>query len=382
MITVADILALPAFHTVEAINADADAYTRRVDNVGIVDATPDEDAYSDYLPHEFIVTNLGFVRNDPAACEASLCTLLSRNLSAVAIRNIYDVDITKRVHEASRRSGTPLFIYTGEYYEQVIFQSMKLIERDQADSDRASLVDSLLRRRSADEVRTLIYDAFHATGATIQCAEVKPLSHDDASLYAHIDELEHVTESIRASWSRIETAQVFRYHDRALLVVTFDRPPDAFFLETDSEFIQLLRPFPNMLCGISEEIPLSQGDIALRQAAAAFTFAQAEQEHIVRWASLNACAFEAAARADRMITSTCELYQRVIEKHDEKHNGNLAGTARALAETGGDVREAADALFQHPNTVRNHMRKLKSIFGMHDATDRELIRFLMLVHLA
>ncbi len=382
MITVADILALPAFHHVEAFSADADAYGRQVDNVGIVDATPDEDEYSDYLPHEFIVTNLGFVRDDPAACERSLCKLLARNLAAVAIRNVYAMEIPESVREASRRSGTPLFIYSGEYYEQVIFQSMKLIERDRADANKSALVDALKSRRSPDEARALIYEAFQATGATIQCAEVRPLSFDEASLYAQIDELGAVTRSIQADWSRIETAQAFRYHDRALLVVTFDRPPGAFSLETDSEFIQLLRPFEHVLCGISEELPLSQGDVALRQAAAAFTFARAEGEQVVRWASLNERAFEAAAQADRMISSTCALYQQVIQQHDEAQGSNLSDTARALAASCGDVREAAQSIFQHPNTVRNHMRKLKALFGMHDATDRELTRFLMLVFLA
>ena len=64
MITVADILALPAFEEVTPIAKCPHAGTRLVHNVGILDCPPDYNKYSVYYPGEFIVTNLGFANND------------------------------------------------------------------------------------------------------------------------------------------------------------------------------------------------------------------------------------------------------------------------------------------------------------------------------
>ncbi len=140
MVTVADILALPAIYEWELLTEVPNALGRRVVNIGVFDAMPDESEYDDYLPGEFIISNMGFARESQRDAEHALCTILARNVAAVAIRNVYDIRITDKIRAASLRSSTPLFVYQGEYYEQVIFQAMKLIERDAQDSDVAVFV--------------------------------------------------------------------------------------------------------------------------------------------------------------------------------------------------------------------------------------------------
>ncbi len=393
MITTADILALPAIHEWELLAGAPDALQRRVINLGIMDAAVGKDAYADYVPGEFILSNMGFARDDADLAERSLATMVSRDLAAVAVRNVHELPISQRVLDASNASGTPLFLYRGEYYEQVIFQGMKLLERDCADADIAHLIDGLLRNRTPEQTRQVFYEALRATGATIQCAVLQPTAADEASLYAQIDDLVSVTDQIRRTWERVETASVFRYHDCAIMVITYNRPPAAFQMESDSEFIQLLRPYGRIVCGISEEVPLGQGDLAVREAFGALGAARAQGDTltgdtspgrnrtVLRWADMRVGAFRDAAAQDRLITSTCQLYQQMLANHDEQHGSDLLATARALADTVGDVRAAAETLFQHPNTVRYRLRKLKVIFNMEDATDRELTRFLMLVFL-
>lgn len=382
MVTVADIVALPAFHKVEVVAGAPGALQRAVRNVGIMDTAPGEDAYSDYVAGELIVTNLGFARDDAALAERALCQMLERPLAALAVRNVHGLPLGDGPRAASEASGTPLLAYEGEYYEHVIFQAMQLLERDRADSDRARLIDELLARGSAENVRAVLHEATGATGATVQCAVLRPAASDEASLYAQIDELTAVCDAIKASWERVEGATALRYHDCALLLVTYHRPPEAWGLEADSEFVRLLQPHGRFMAGISEELPLGQGDLAVREAFHALEHGQAEGRAITRWAAMGASAFQAAARSDRLIASTCALYRQMLANHDEAHDGSLLETARALADSCGDVRAAAEALFQHPNTVRYRMRRMREVLDLPDATDRELARFLMLAFLA
>ena len=381
MITVADILALPAVHSWKMLGGKPAALQRKVWNLGIMDASMGDDAYSEYRPGEFILTHLGFARDEPQLADASLCAMVSRDLAALAVRNTHDLPITDDAIAASNASGTPLIVYEGEYFEQVIFQGMKLLERDKVDSDIARLIDGLLQSRTAESIREVFYDAIKASGSTVQCAVLRPTGGDEASLYAQIDELVDVATSIKKEWERVETANVFRYHDCAIVLVTYNRPPAAFGIQTESEFMQLLRPHGRLVGGISEELPLGEGDLAVREAFAALEGAKPGREPLVRWAGMGLTAFRRAAQSDRLISSTCELYQQMLRDQDEKGDSDLLGTARALAEACGDVRAAAEALFQHPNTVRYRLRKLKSVMNMEDATDRQFTRFLMLVFL-
>lgn len=405
MVTVADIIALPAFHEVKVLAGAPDALSRPVVNVGIMDATPSDTAYGDYLAGEFIVTNLGFAREDAAAAEQALCLMLERPLAALAVRNVHGLDLGDAIMAASNASGTPLLAYEGEYYEHVIFQAMQLLERDRADSDLGRLIDGLLASASPEGIRQVFYEMLQASGSTVQCAVLRPIGGDEASLYAQIDELSAVTTAIKRDWERVETANVLRYHDCALVAVTYHRPPEAWALEQDSEFMQLLQPHGRFVAGISEEVALGEGDLAVREAFAALEHAwdrcgqgrgpgarkggacgegrpEAREGAIVRWAALGAEAFRLAAKSDRLISSTCELYRQTLAKHDDACGDSLLPTACALAESCGDVRAAADALFQHPNTVRYRMRKMKSVLNLGEATDRELMRFLMLMDLA
>ncbi|WP_165062640.1 MULTISPECIES: PucR family transcriptional regulator [unclassified Adlercreutzia] len=381
MITVADILALPAFHKWDLLGGSFLLSQRKVWNMGIVDAAVAEDAYSDYRPGEFIVSNLGFARDNYELAERSLCAMLSRDLAAMAIRNVYGIPITDAIKKASNKSGTPLIVYEGEYYEQIIFQGMKLLERDKIDSDIARLIDGLLQSRTPESIREVFYQAIKASGSTVQCAVLRPINGDEASLYAQIDELVGVTTFIKREWERVETASVFRYHDCAIVLVTYNRPPAAFSIQTESEFMQLLQPHGRLVGGISEELPLSEGDLAVREAFAALENAKPGKQPIVRWAAMGVSAFKKAAQSDRLISSTCELYKQMLQDQDEKSDSNLLGTAEAFAAARGDVRATAEALFQHRNTVRYRLHKLKAVLNMEDASDRELAYFLMLVFL-
>lgn len=381
MITVADILALPAVHTWELLGGGSAGLQRKVWNVGIMDAAMGDDAYADYRPGEFILTNLGFARDDPALADESLRAMVSRDLAALAVRNTHGLPITEAAVAASDASGTPLIVYEGEYFEQIIFQGMKLLERDKVDSDIARLIDGLLQSRTAESIREVFYEAIKASGSTVQCAVLRPTGGDEASLYAQIDALAAVATSIKKEWERVETANVFRYHDCAIVLVTYNRPPAAFSIQTESEFMQLLRPHGRLVGGISEEFPLGEGDLAVREAFAALEGAKPGREPLVRWAGMGVTAFRRAAQSDRLISNTCDLYQQMLRDYDERHDSGLLATARAFAEACGDVRAAADALFQHPNTVRYRLHKLKAVLSMEDATDRQLARFLMLVFL-
>lgn len=137
VITVADILALPAFEQVQPLVLCEGAELREVHNVGILDCAPDKDGgYESYIPGEFIVTNLGFAHDDPELSERSLLVLIARGVSGIALKKAYRPIVSDRVRAASEAAGVPMYLYDGGYHEVVAYQALDLIRRDGEQSDR------------------------------------------------------------------------------------------------------------------------------------------------------------------------------------------------------------------------------------------------------
>lgn len=170
MITVADILALPAFERIDLVAPIEDAGEHRVYNVGILDCPPSINDYSAYMPGEFILTNLGFCYEDPDLSDASLIAMIERRVAAIAVKRVYSPCFTDAVAQASVRMGVPVYLYSGAYHERVAFESLNLLQRDLDASDKSDAVDTLLSGKPKAQVRQEINKLAGLTGSTMRCS--------------------------------------------------------------------------------------------------------------------------------------------------------------------------------------------------------------------
>ena len=383
MITVADILALPAFERVQPLALCAGAEMREVRNVGILDCSPDmEQGYASYLPGELIVSNLGFARDDPELSERSLLVLIARDVAAIALKAVYRPIVSDRVRAASEQAGVPLFLYDGAYHEVVAYQALDLIRRDAEQSNKGRILDDLLSGHDPQATRAALYELAGTTGSTMQCVAMAPRTFDECSLYATLDALAVVLADFKRDWDDVvEAVFALRYHGTLLAFVSYAQPPAGVRTRSEEDLAARILAIGPVQLGVGEETPLSDGDMSVREALAALKTAQVEGGALVTWADLHHDAFRAAASEGRLFWRTAALHRALLEEHDDVHGTELAATAEAVARAYGDLRLAAEALHQHPNTVRYRLRKAKDVLGMADSPDREFAFFLGLVYL-
>lgn len=382
MITVADILALPAFEQVQPITRRAASTAREVRNVGILDCAPDkDDGYLSYTPGEFVVTNLGFARDDPELSERSLLVLIARGVSGIALKKVYRPIVSDGVVAAAEEAGVPLFLYDGAYHEVVAYQALDLIHRDGEQSDKGRILDELLSGHDPQATRAALYELAGVTGSTVQCIAVAPRQLDECSLYATLDAVSDVLSEFERDWDVVEATFVFRYHGALLALVSYAQPPAGVRTRSEGDLVNRLLAAGAVSLGVGEETPLSDGDMSVREALAALKTAQIEREGMVSWADLHHDAFRAAASEGRLFWRTAALHRALLEEYDDAHGTELAVTCASVARAYGDVRLAAEALHQHPNTVRYRLRKAKAVLGMADSPDREFTFLLGLVYL-
>lgn len=380
MITVADILSLPAFEHVEPIAVCNHAGSRPVHNVGIMDVSPDYNEYSVYMPGEFIVTNLGFANGDEKASEQALVAMISRGVSAIAVKTVYGPSITDRVREVSLEYGVPVYLYTGAYHEMVAYQALDLLRRDERESDVERAVKKLLNWENNREIRDHIYDMTKMTGATMRCIAVAPChdSLDECSLHAMLGSIRGVLAEFASAQSTIESTFACRFECSILVFISYITPT---YQDITLDHLKGLLISIGPLClGVGDEVSLSEGDITLRQALALLEMAVSEGRSL-EWLDVHERAFAYAARSDVLFSRTSQRYLGCLQEYDRKNSSALVATARAFAQTFGEIKTTADVLYQHQNTVRYRLRKIKTLLNMADASDRELARFLVLLFL-
>lgn len=381
MITVDDILALPAFETVELAAPCPGAGEREVRNVGILDCPPDYNNYDVYGPCELIVTNLGFAYANPLLAEQSLLVMIKRNVAAIAVKTVYKAPVSDAVRAASTEAGVPVFIYDGAYHERVAYESLDLIQRDRAAADKSQAVDALLALRGGGAVRGALYELAGATGATVLCVACRPVSRDASSFYALMGVVDGTLAAVREDRSMVEAVSTCRYGDVILTFISCVSSYEEKRRALEDRCAALLGTVSSLHCGMSDTLWIDNGDVAVRQALAAAEAAFEGGIPVLRWSDMRFAAFSQAVRGDRLYQSIVDDCRGKLASYDEEHGTCLLETGIELVRAQGDVRAAAEKLFQHPNTIRYRLRKAKALLAMEGASDRLFISYLGLVFL-
>lgn len=382
MITVGDVMNMRAFDRIWLAAPCERAASREVMGVGTLDHEPFTGNYNLFTAGEFIFTTLGLAAMHPDLAEEALLALIERDVAAIAVKPVVLKALPERVAAASAERGVPVFFYEGRYMERVIADLMNLLDDDAAEWERTSLIDSILASSDEQAVRATFFTIAGVTGATIQCMAVRAVTDDDASLRALQRVLEGVLANYGERWDDVERTFVCRYRGMLLGFVSFKRPPLKAIAISDADLEKCVATAGPLVCGISQEVSLGEGDLAVRQAMAALRTAEAEDAGIVRWTTLRFDAFRAAAKSDRLYARSADLLRSLLFDYDAEHGSDLGATAEAFASSFGEVSRTAEALFQHPNTVRYRLRKIKDVLGVPEASDRELAALLQLTYLA
>lgn len=380
VVTVKDVLNLGIFEDIWLAAPCEGCEKRLVTGAGILDFEPFWGDYDSFTPGEFIFTSLGFAQRDPDLADQAVRAMIERDVAALVIKPVAMDAISAEAAELSTARGVPVFFYEGHFVERLMAAVLALVAEDWAQSQRDALIDALIAPRGDADVREGLFEVARTTGATVQCLAARPLAPDGCMLSALQGELGALLYDFQRNQESVVQACVVRYRDQLLAFVSYDRPPRGAIARSEADLVARIEAAGRLRCGVSQEVSLGQGDLAIRQARTALDAACDQGRPVVRWASLGLGAFRAAASADRLFAGTAQLYRSLLDEYDRAHGTELAATARAYAASFGEVRATAEALYQHPNTVRYRLRRIREELALPDVSDRELAALLVLAY--
>ncbi len=353
------------------LQAGESGLLNEISNVTILDYETDSRDYSAFRPGDFILSSLYFAKDDESLILEAFRALIKRGISGFAVKTVYYFTIPDKLRELADAAGVPVFTFHTTSMEDIIIAVSQLNREKDLQAVHAGLVRQLVRSPLEDNEMSALAAKLDdhmkpwcmALYATLREPGLPLPSHQAARRVPMEENGLHYTMLI--------------YQGGLLLLLTAQQLPD----EEQSRALLLQKldalRLPPAACRIGFGQPCltrRQLDAGISQSLQANLLCRLWQRDALIWAELGAWRFLLPLLEAPGIKAECRRQMADLQSYDAAHGTALLDTLIAYVRAQGDVNAAAEKLYQHPNTVRYRVKKVRQLWG--DSKDFDQQAFL------
>lgn len=374
MITVNQILSMPFFKDFDVVSAK-NGLSNPINSTGYFEwETSEEDIKRNFGKDSFVITALTIARDDPDKAWHLIKQLILNKVAAIAIKDIYYNDVPEDVIQFSNKHNVPLLIFSDAFLDDILFHLRIAMLTEGNFSPHKKDISILVNDHTlSDEARLSILDS------------INPFFHDGSIACAYIsmgDNIEEITPALvdefANSQSQLKNIQDIDYLADSIYVFTPYARGLILIYSTDSDvknheaiISKLLQGYfhdPSELnvgisslhsgkCNASAAIKeaLYANTISIIQNKSEVVFNTGFIDHILCPLSSN----------DWIKKYYNDVYEKILQESD-KSSGTLMDTLFAYVESEGNISQTAKLTYQHGNTIRYRLSKIKNILNVND----------------
>lgn len=358
MITLKDIMQLECMNNYKII-AGPKTLHQPIENIAMLDYEPLEKRYDVFLKNEFVVTSLLFGKDNKELINEAVLALAKRGISAIAIQKLYDFELDNETIEIINQSQTTLIIYQDVYMEEIIGSVKHLLYKDSDETKYENWINELMQHNSTSETaKRITHELIPDQWNDIRCHLVEPLNKNDSFHLA--------LQQLRMSLCHCEI-KIYKYKH--------------YYLFIEGQNIDNL-PITYNHYAISDTLNHDELCYALKQVTQAMEYAKDNQIDKVFYANMKSDVFSYAVKDNWLIQNYCKKQMNTIQNHDDEYGTNLMETLLCYILCHGDAKQCGNQLYQHPNTIRYRIGKIKDLLNLNDLEEKAAYEYLyILVHL-
>lgn len=373
MPTVANLLSKPMFKDFRMVSGKS-GLNNKVTSAGFLEWEQDTQITKSFDKGEFVLTTLASIKDDAVAIDRSLKLLINNNVSAIAIKDIYFKDLPDAIKDYSNEHGVPIMFFTDTYIDEILYAIKNETLNSLYTSFNEIVLDTLISNDNLDvlEKENLlrkINPFFHP--AVMICAfisnktDTSVISQEALDLYNSVllDNGLDIPESIDGA----ELIYSFVKYKRGVLLIATINTTDGDTIDKFKE--ALIAAFTGSTALADSCIGISRSVIGvdnistmLIDAIFANTSGILDNRNI---AEISTAPFDHIIFKDRYLLGPNLYYEEMLDKLSEtsSQRSPLLETLITLVNCNGNVDIAAQKMFQHKNTIRYRMNKLKAVFA-------------------
>lgn len=331
-------------------------FDRDISKVGILDHELGELISDNFNQGELVLTNLMYIKDDLSQLEDIIHRLIQAEVGALAIKTLYVSVLPQPLIDVASKHGFPIFFYDDVYYEDVITELAAYMKKTDELQDQLKHIYALKESSiQADEVRKLAYKINPNFRDHVIAVVVKKDAEDTSppiSMY--------LCNQVLGKFHKCLMDDAYIY-----VILSFDDPVhDKGIINNlfEATGLDLLKTS----AGQSESCSLLELDKAIQEAHHAIHYAiMYEKEEIQDFKSIGMYQMLMPLENSTWIKSYYEKIIGPIAAYDDKNGSDLLLTAQIYVECGCDVKKTAQALYQHGNTIRYRLDRIKTLLEGH-----------------
>lgn len=371
MLDVATLLQLDLFSNF-TLCAGALGLGHNISNVVVLDHEGLWDNFSDFHEGDFVLTNLFYAKDDPERIYTSFSQLMQIGVSAIAIKSIFYKELPEKVLALANRKNVPVFFFQDIYIEDVILCITYYIRSSTDYSRYEQLIDTILCAvPEQDAMHELLSGMAAEPFSLVSCLYLSYRKKMDAlSIQRYLNKLQIRRNSL-AYLPQIS----FRKYKNGILFFFFMNgsgtlPPwETILRDFDVEQNQFDIGIGDCL------LPLSKLDTAIRRSI--YAAHSSASGHIALHSSLTIENLVFPMRENNYVTEYLSDLRAMIAAHETGDGTQLFDTLTGYVDTGFKIDETAALLYQHPNTIRYRIAKLKNILRLPEDSSFQFVALLL-----
>ncbi len=354
-ITIEEMLGLERFKTFKCV-AGRGGFKRKVKKISLLDYEVVKPLESQFLPYEFSLSSLLGAKNNPEFILMSVKYLIESGVSGLAIKNIYYDELPEEVIEYADEHEFPIFIFDNSVYFEDLITDVRDVLRDvERNKDRERKLDSLMEGDLSEKECEKLYNEL--SNYTEQGYIVAYLKNKRD--ITHIENMK-IIEGFRHR--KVSTILSVTPYHRGVIIVYKGKSFKLTNLVNDCYHMGLV--FDDYIVGISE---YSEGSREFKgtckECIWSAQVAMAEKESVMTYKDIGVYKLLQPIIDLPVSDQYIEEMLVPLKIYDADHGTELFQTAEIFIQYDGQIVQTAKALFQHSNTIRYRINKMKQLLG-------------------
>lgn len=359
-LTVHEALSLKALERFKLV-AGANGLNNKISRVGLLDHESASILTSIIYPQEFLFSNMIMIKDNPEMMIDYIEAIIEADAACFALKTIFFDEFSEEVIEYANKHKFPLFTFDETYIEDIILEVDQALNVYSQIAKLQGYVDEMVSEQSDPlKVRSLALKLNKSFSNHFIVATLAP-KDEAASNTLMISTLNQVLG---------KKCRAMEYEDTILLICSFNprasTEDDTYMSDYIMDALEACGlKFTDYMIGISEaKASLGHMGRGILESRYAIDYAAMKD--------LSLCSFDDLGVYKILIPNANNpwfyaYYESMIHKlisYDEKNDTDLLYTAQIYVECDTNIQRTSEKLYQHVNTVRYRIKKIKEILNL------------------
>lgn len=322
---------------------------RIIKAVGILDYEIGECIKNVFREGDFLVSSLYPIRKEQYRLIEILEELVEIDVCGLAIKDIYFKEISKDVIDYCNQNDFPIFLYPKEIYtENIIYDIIKALKDDEDNLYLSSKVHGLLSANFSEAmVRRVALEINSSFQKNVFAAYMK--CNEDPK---------YIISVINNGPARNIYSTALLVEDGVLLIVSREEE----IINITELLSKVGMNSGDYVIGTSSGMkPLSKLDQAIKEALYAGRMAESYDCEFINFDNIGLNKVIVPMLENEWLKRYYNSMIMPLIDYDKKHETDLVKTACIYVNNEGDINKTANELFQHGNTIRYRIKKIKEL---------------------